>query len=328
MHDHNSINPTTPPNRPKSSAGPLVIMVITLYGVALALALVLLARGRIAEGIVGILLVLTLAPIAFVLASHAIDRRTRSALDRIDDLSRNVRTLVDHASLSNDARRVLNRQGERDLLRQAIEEDIHMQNWDAAMVLVKELAENFGYRADAEEFRRKIEAARAETLEREVSDAITALDSLIIQRRWNDANAEAGRIQRLFPYSPRAENLRARVQHAQNSYKLDLERRFLLAAQEQRAEDALNLLKELDFYLTPSEAEPLREVARGVIGKARDNLGAQFKLAVQDRRWGEAVRIGEDIIEQFPNSRMAGEVRNVIDGLRSRANQNPSTASA
>src|SRR5690606_40625099 len=103
---------------------------------------------------------------------------------------------------------------------------------------------------------------------------------------------EAARIRRLFPDSPRVENLRARVEQARGVYKADLERRFLEAAQESRVEDAMELLKELDTYLTETEAAPYREVARGVIGKARENLGAQFKLAVQDRRWAAAAAIG------------------------------------
>ena len=129
------------------------------------------------------------------------------------------------------------------------------------------------------------------------------------------------RIQRLFPDSSRVLSLRSRVEQAQAAYKADLERRFLMAAQEGHADNALTLLKELDPYLTIVEGEPLRELARGVIGKARDNLGAQFKLAVQDRRWRQAASIGEQIIAEFPNSRMAAEVRDVIDGIRIRANE-------
>jgi outer membrane protein assembly factor BamD (BamD/ComL family) len=77
----------------------------------------------------------------------------------------------------------------------------------------------------------------------------------------------------------------------------------------------------LDQHLTAAEAEPLRELARGVITKARENLGAQFKLAVRDRQWREAVPIGERIIAEFPNSRMAAEVRDVIDNLRQKVTQ-------
>ncbi|MCZ7633757.1 MAG: hypothetical protein M5U20_09820 [Phycisphaerales bacterium] len=214
---------------------------------------------------------------------------------------------------------MLNRGRERELLRRAIEEDIAAGEWEAALVLVRELADRFGYRTDAEEFRARVEAGRRDAYERQISAAIAQLDGLIIQRRWDDARAEAGRLTRLYPDSHRVQGLRKRVDDAHERYKEDLERRFLLAAQESRIEDAMAMLKELDGYLSEREAEPFREVARGVIGKARENLGVEFKLAVRDRRWGHAARVGERIINEFPNTRMAEEVRGMIDGLRARA---------
>ncbi len=301
------------------SAGPVLALLFVLYGLALALSVVLAYNGSKELGAAGVLLVLTMAPVAFVVTLSLNGRFIRTMSERVDTVARVVQNMADHNALSDDARRVLNREHERELLRQAIEEDIATRNYDAALVLVRELADRFGFRADAEEFRQRITQVRAETLEREVSDAIAYLDGLIIQRRWEQAFADAQRIQRLYPESGRVEGLRDRVQQAKGSYKSDLERRFLLAAQEGRHEEALTLLKELDFYLTPVEAEPLREMARGVIGKARENLGVSFRLAVQDRRWREAARIGERIIAEFPNTRMAAEVRNIIDGLRTRA---------
>lgn len=239
---------------------------------------------------------------------------------QLAEISAAVRRFAEHSVLSDDARRLLNRASERELLVRAIEEDIAAEEWDAATVLCGELAERFGYRQEAEQFRSRIDQARAATTERRVSDAIAQLDGLIVQRRWDAALREAARIRRLFPDSPRVENLRQRVEQARSVYKADLERRFLDAAQENRIEDAMELLKELDGYLTETEAAPYREVARGVIGKARENLGAQFKIAVQDRRWAHAAAIGRRIINEFPNTRMATEVREMMDRILSEAN--------
>ena len=75
----------------------------------------------------------------------------------------------------------------------------------------------------------------------------------------------------------------------------------------------------MDAYLSPREAQPYKEIARGVIGKARDNLGIQFKLAVRDQDWEKAIQVGERIMEAFPNSLMAREVRERIGVLRVRA---------
>lgn len=242
------------------------------------------------------------------------------ATAKLDELADAIRVLTDHVSLSGDARRVLNRRAEKDLLCRAIQEDINAEDWEAAMVLCRELADRFGYRIEAEEFRAKIESHRGESQERKVQDAIARLDGLIIQRRWDVALREAGRIQRTFPESHRVETLRQRVEQARAVYKSDLERRFLDAAQAQQVEDAMDLLKELDSYLTEHEAEPFREVARGVIGKARENLGAQFKVAVRDKQWPKAAAIGRRIVNEFPNTRMATEVREMLDGILTRAN--------
>lgn len=296
--------------------GVLTALVVFLYALALGVSVFMLWQGRQELGIGGVILVLTLAPVALTMARGEGDRRL---LARVDELFRAVRTLADQSSLSDEARRILNRESDREMLRLAITEDINAGNWDAALVLIRELADRFGYRSDAEEFRRRIDALRAETVEREITAAIGRLDALVLERRWLDALLEAAQVQRLYPYSPRVEPLRARVEQARHAYKNKLEREFLMAAQGDRTDEALGILRDLDLYLTPTEAEPLREVARGVIGKARLNLGAQFKLAVQDRRWSEASHFGEQILEAFPNSRMAAEVREMLDGLKVKA---------
>lgn len=320
--DAGATTPATPlPAAPKPApgAGPAFFLLVLLYGAALVLSVAVAARGKYDLGVQGILLVLTMAPVAFVLAMLAFGARQRAWTQQLNDLARAVRVLNEQASLSDDARRILNRASEREVLCRAIEEDMGAQNWDAALVLVKELADRFGYRAEAEQFRTRIDDARRQTRDREITDAVGYLDGLILQRRWDEAMADAGRIMRLYPDSPRVESLRARVTEARGSLKRDLERRFLEASQEGKSDEALELLRELDQYLTTAEAEPLRELARGVIGKARENLGAQFKLAVQDKRWREASQLGAAIISQFPNTRMAGEVRSVIDGIREKA---------
>ncbi|GJQ30178.1 MAG: hypothetical protein HBSAPP03_20620 [Phycisphaerae bacterium] len=297
----------------------MMLLVVLLYTLALGVSVVMVVQGRVELGIGGVLLTLTLMPVVMVML-RAGAARERALLDRLDEIARTVRTMADQSSLSDEARRILNRESDREMLRLAIEEDLAAQHWDAALVLIRELADRFGYRADAEEYRKRIDQMRERTTEQQVTDAIGLLDGLILQRRWDDAALEAAKIQRLFPYSPRVEPLQGRVEQARASYKTDLERRFLLAAQADKVDEALTLLKELDFYLTPTEAEPLREVTRGLIGKARQNLGAQFKLALQDRRWGEAARIGEAILHEFPNTRMAAEVRELLDGIRAKAN--------
>jgi hypothetical protein len=80
-------------------------------------------------------------------------------------------------------------------------------------------------------------------------------------------------------------------------------------------------LRELDRYLDKGEAGRLSEYAEAVVAKHRENLSVQFKIAVNDHRWADAARVGDAIMAEFPNTKMAEEVRSMIDVLRTRATQ-------
>lgn len=273
-----------------------------------------------AIGMLGLVLVACSAPIAMMLSARKEDTHAeRRMVDELVQTRRAIESLREESALSDDARRAINRRRERELLRRAIEEDIASQDWEAAMLLCNELSDRFGYRQDAEEARARIESSRYEYVMQSVNAATSRVDGLIVQRRWEEASTEARRIGRLYRELPRAAALERRVEQAREMYKADLERRFLTAAREERVDEAMELLKELDAYLTEGEAAPYREVARGVIGKAKNNIGAQFKLAVKDKQWNEALDIGQRILREFPNSRMADEVRQLIDAVRERA---------
>jgi len=315
--------PDDPHNSEHRRGAPIQILVLTVavwYFALLGIALVVAANPTDKSmAILSTLIILALAPIAVLLAALVSRTLGSGAASQLDRITHAVENFSQEQGLSEGAKRVIHRRQERELLRRAIEQDILAQDWDAAMVLVKELAERFGYRADAEEFRSRIERVRAQNLDRQVVDSLAHLDDFIRNRQWADAYAEAARIERLYPDSHRIDNLRARVDEARRKYRKELERRFLLSAEHQRIDEAMELLKELDQYLTRAEADQFQEVARGVITKSRDNLGVRFKLMVQDHQWSEAIAVGNQIIEEFPNTRMATEVRDLLPELRNRA---------
>lgn len=276
--------------------------------------------GLVEQGsaILWLAVVVAAAPVSLAVAWR-VGRPLDEARHQFEDLAAAIRDMTREGGLTEGAKRVLHRREERELLRRAIEQDITDGDWDAAMVLVKELAEKFGYRADAEEFRARIERARAQTLDRDVVQALSGLDEMIRRRQWPEAYAEAARILRLFPDSHRVEGLKERVDQARLAHRRELERRFQESADRELVDEAMTILKELDGYLTPSEAEPFQELARNVIAKQRENLGTRFKLLVERHQWIDAVTTGERIISDFPNTRMAQEVRELLPMLRERA---------
>ncbi len=306
--------------------------IIAIYVLAAALSGFAALRGvqlgsepYMLTGLAGLIITLTTFPICLRCGSSGGSTHSQSAIEtdrlrsQVVKMTKSIEHLEETMILSDDARRVLNRHKERELLSAAIEEDIERRDFAAAMILVNELAQRFGYRAEAEEFRTRIDLVRTQTEMSRIQSDIAVLDSLIAEHQWDSALNEAARITRLYHDSPLADGLRHRVEAAKQRYKDEIERRFLLAAQDDRIEEAMQMIQEMDHLLSERESAQFTEVARGVIGKAKENLGVEFKLAIHDKAWDKAALVGQRIIDEFPNSRMAGEVRELIDTLRERA---------
>lgn len=235
------------------------------------------------------------------------------------DVLTQLQIISDRMLLSDTAKRIAYRQEDVNALREAISDDIKRKDFDAALVLVQEMSHTFGYREEAEEFREQIMTARGVEIEARITVLLQRLDQIIAAHDFPQALKDSLKIMRIYPDVERVAKLDEYVRKAQEAYKHQIERDFLTAAQKDDVDGAIELLKLLDVYLTEREAEPFREVARGVIGKKRDNLGVQFKMAVHDKEWLKSIRVGEQIIKDFPNTRMAEEVRERIDLLRERA---------
>lgn len=299
-----------------------MLITVLLYTIAAIAAVIAAQKGHIEVGGIGLIAILATAPIALMMANDRANPNMKARLataSQADEMIRLVRAINDRAALSDDARRVLGRTSEREMLMQEIENATTRQDWAAAGVLARELADRAGFPEDADRLRRKIETARVTAREASVKEEISYLDGLILQRRWDVAFADAARISRLYPDSPVAGDLARRVDYARAQVKEDLQSKFLEAAKNDRATDAMEILRDLDQYLSEAEAEPLREAARQVIGRVRDNLGADFKRCLQDKQFRRAAEIGERIMAEFPNTRMAEEIRGVIDGVREKA---------
>jgi len=230
-----------------------------------------------------------------------------------------LHSLNERILLSETAKRIAYRHEDIELLRSTIKTDIQKKDFDAALVLVSEIGTTYGHKEEAEEYREQIILARTVEMEQKVEKALGKLDELLAKHDFETASMEAHKIQRLYAESPHVRDVQRKVNHAREQYKHDLEREFLDAAKVDNVDRAVELLKELDKYLSEEEAEPFRETARGVIGKKRENLGVQFKIAVHDKEWLRSVSVGEQIIREFPNTRMADEVRSMLDLLRERA---------
>ncbi|MHC4129200.1 MAG: hypothetical protein ACYSWT_08605 [Planctomycetota bacterium] len=307
--------PLTDSNRPRFLVGLLYAIVAVACGIVLVLGLRANSLAGTLGGAVGLIAAATTAPVALLLAG------LYGRLREVAPLGRQVERIHEHTMLSDNAKRVLYRDREMQLLRSAIEDDIARGDYNAAITLCDEMANLFGYREEAEAFRSRIVQARQEQYELEVQAAVDQFEVSLGERNWAAVHQQAARIRRLYPDSHLVGELDRRIQMARHEHKGELENRFLEAARREDVETAMDLLKQLDLYLGRDEAGRLTEVAEGVIVRHRDNLGAAFRIAVNEHRWSEATELGETIIAEFPNTQMAAEVRSMIEVLRTRAGQ-------
>ncbi len=229
---------------------------------------------------------------------------------------------VHEASIVSDAsKRILFKDNELSLLRRRVDEMIGRGEYDAALDLCEAIETTFESAEIADAFRHRILRSRQDHHEAEIHGALDQFDGLLRMRDWARAHQEAARIRRLYPNSELLSELDQRIHAARDAHKNELHANFSQAINHDDIETAMRLLRELDRYLTREEAAQYAEQAQKVVERHRENLTTRFKMAVNDRRWTEAVEIGDVIVGDFPNTKVAEEVASMIEVLRTRASE-------
>ena len=221
--------------------------------------------------------------------------------------------------LSDNAKRILFREREMKLLRQTIEDDIERGDFNAGLVLCRDLDRLFGYTEEAEQLQHRVLLARNSQLAAKIEQEVEQVTTLLDEGRLQQAEDAAERLQRMYPDSPAFHGLEARIRGFRQQLKRDVKAEFLTAADRGESQLAMEKLRELDHILGPDEVAELHAVAADIIGQHRQALSVQFKMAISDHRWAEAIATGTQIIADFPNSRVAIEVRGMLDHIRVRA---------
>ena len=237
----------------------------------------------------------------------------------LEDQGASVRKLIDLASLSDRTKSLLYREKEVEAFRETIHEDLMKQDYKSAEVLVDAAERESGFADEAARMREEIAASRQKTVEEKTDASVARILDLADRKQWAQAHRETHRLLRLFPENPKVASLPERITKARNEHKRGLLKAYGEAVRKNDVERGIELLRKLDVYLTPQEAAALEESARGVFKARLHNLGVQFSILVTDQQWQQAVDTGRQIMREFPNSRMAQEVRAKMDQLRARA---------
>lgn len=325
----------------KRQAGPIfflyllsLILSLGILGFGIYLTIVRHDWTMLAIGCGCVIAVLVSFPLALVVlrSGESASQELREAMapvhERFEQLSVMLNLISEQQLLSDRTKSVVFREKDREALRRAIQEEIGRRDFEAAASLADEMEKGFGYKQEAERLRQEIHERRTEGIRKAIAESTTAIDRSIRAERWQEAHREAEKLLAVYPDNEQVRNLPNEISARREQHKKQLIQSLDEAVNRKDTDGGIEILKKLDAYLTPAEAESMQETARGIFKAKLENLRTQFSMAVQDRNWPEAIRIGDTIARDFPNTQMAKEVREAMEGLRQRATESAEPANA
>ncbi len=309
------------------------VLALAIFATGLYLAAVGKGLEMLAAGCASLVLVLVTWPAALAIqswrasTSTSIDRSLEPVNERLEQFSVMLNLISEQQLLSDRAKTIAFREKDRDALRRAIAEEIVSGDWEAAMQLANDIENVFGSKQEADQFRAQVLEKHNEAIRWQINEAMAAIDRHVRSEKWHVAFSEAHQLAARFPTNDLVRNLPQEIEGRRQAHKRQLVDSWHDAVGRKDIDGAIEILKKLDLYLTPAEATEFQETARQVFKEKINNLRTQFSLAVKEENWQESVRVGEQIMRDFPNSQMAKEVREMIDPLRQRASQPAEPAS-
>jgi len=239
--------------------------------------------------------------------------------DRLQQIATLLNLMSEQQLLSDRAKAVAFREKDREALRRAIREEMGAKDWDAALVLANDMEREFGYTQEAAKLRLEINSNREEVVQRQIDDTTKIVNEHMAAERWSQALRESERLLQIYPNEEKVKRLPAEIESRRQAVKKRLRDTFTDAVDRHAVDEGIETLKRLDNYLTPAEAEAMQELVRKLFKDKLNNLKNQFTHAYQENNAAEALRVAEVIVRDFPNSRIALELKDTLDVLRQRA---------
>jgi len=243
----------------------------------------------------------------------------RDIQDTLTKHDAKLTAIAESARISDAAKRITHREEECAALRGAIDVESRREQWEAAFHLIEQMKTRFGYIEEADRLSEIVIEARTETMRNKMAEATALIEDLFARHEWTQAEREIERLRKALPDERRVARLTEQLDQRRQQRKDELLEVWDDALRRSDLDGGITILKELDEHLTREEARKLEDSARSLFKEKLMQLGVQFKFAVSEKRWLDALEIGVQVTEEFPNSRMAQEVEEHLTALRQRA---------
>jgi len=265
--------------------------------------------------------IMAMLPRVFKIADQSADNGAK--LDRIAEALEKSRTVLSQINvntrLSEKAKSIAFSENDRQSLREAVFDKMQQKDFDGTYELIDEIAHCTGFQELAGQLRVEADKFRSATDQERINQVIAHIEKQLDTYQWAKASTLIESLIKAEPESEKARQMRQVLIDKKAERKKSLLKAWDEAIRREATDRGLEILRELDQYLTPNEGLALQEAARDVFMTKLHNLGVQFSLAVSGRQWDKALETGEEIIRGFPNSKMAEEIRGKIDVLKQKA---------
>jgi len=238
------------------------------------------------------------------------------AAKALEKISTGLAQINQSTRISEAAKAIAFREADKQSLREAVFEKLQQQDFGSAYDMINEIASRPEYEELAQQLQAQADQYRSANDQERMNQTIAHIEQLLDECLWIKASAQIEEFIKAHPNSDQARTMRQRLLEKKETRKRTLLAAWDDAIKRQDTDHSLEILKELDLYLTPNEGLALQEAARDVFRTKLHNLGVQFSIAVTEKRWDQALQTGQQIIRDFPNSKMAEEIREKMTVLR------------
>jgi len=262
------------------------------------------------------------------LASPSAESEDSDTLDELVVLMREVR---DISLLSEKQRSLrLEAQGKAalSLLQREVPVLLREHNWIEARNRVEEARERFPTFSEWDALEQQIEGMRAQVEARDIEAAQRQIDDLTSLGAWDRVAEVVNELLERHPDSVKANEL-AQGLRAQR-HKAEAEQRARLMAQAQEAANnrewkaavtaAASLIKR---YPKSPEAQALRMqvpvLQENAEIQTRQEMEKQIRELIKEQRFDEAVRVANEVLQQYPSSPQATALREQLPRLEEKA---------
>lgn len=314
--------------------------VVLMFALAMVAALVVLVwggyrmsathdPGLLVAGIIAVTVVVTGYAIARELggilsrSEQTLEKTNALVSERLEQFSVMLNMISEQQLISERAKEVAFRENDHNAMVRAIREEMNHAEFDAALLLVNEMENTYAYRAEADGLRTEIATMRDGVVRRAVAEIVSEIDHNCMSEKWDEAGELARQAAMKYPGNEVATNLPQQVAQRKEAIKQQLLARWRDALAKKDTDTCIDIMRVLDMYVTPSEVAELKDGALEVFKARIEQLRDQFKQAVHQKRWQEACSVGETLVQEFPTSKVADEVRDMLLTLRARASEEP-----